>query len=84
MSLFWSCGGSGGSVLCWKLEKYDKEKNKNFKISDIENPVHFLKMDICVIVFSSFSIANAYAVNAHVVGILHKKCKSVTPEEATI
>ena len=52
--------------------------------SALSNPANFLKMDICVIVFSSFSIANAYAVNAHVVGILHKKCKSVTPEEGAL
>ena len=28
MSLFWSCGGSGGSVLCWKLEKYGNCRNR--------------------------------------------------------
>ena len=46
----------------------------------MENPANFFKMDICVIVFSSISIANAYLVNVQVVGILHNKCKSVTPE----
>ena len=35
-------------------------------------------MDICVIVFSAFSVGNAYAMNAHLVTFLHKKwCDSV-------
>ena len=30
-------------------------------------------MDICVIVFSAFSIGGAYSMNAHLVTFLHKK-----------
>ena len=48
---------------------------------DIENPRNWMKMHICTIVFSAFSIVGGYALNSHVVGLLAKaNCQSATVE----
>merc|ERR1711907_466164 len=39
---------------------------------EIENPTNWMKMHICTIVFSAFSIVGGYALNTHVVGLLAK------------
>merc|ERR1711868_237759 len=43
------------------------------KWKEIEEPLAHQKMDICVIVFSSFSILGAWSLNLTVATVLHKK-----------